>query len=252
MKIASKSIKGNYRAKNDDRVGVFENDHAILAVLCDGIGGYSGGDIAANIVVSEFGLKFQKSFVYTEFDKIEEWVDKTVSECRLLIRKSAEVNKITKNMGTTLTGAILLPKIQKALLFNSGDSRVYILTNQNNLIQATKDHNVENKLIDEGVSIENAKKNPIASYLTSAVGLNMKTTIHFEEIETNIYQKIAKFLITSDGIHGFLFFQELQHFVNKNLEPSELIEQILDQATIAESTDNMSAILIDMELNDEK
>ncbi|UUD36409.1 protein phosphatase 2C domain-containing protein [Mycoplasmopsis citelli] len=252
MIIASKSIKGNYRSKNDDRIGVFENEWATLAILCDGIGGYSGGDIAANIVVSEFGINFQKEFKFTEFTQIEQWVDKTVFKCRSLIKKAALQNKITQNMGTTLTGAIILPTQQKALLFNSGDSRVYILTKNKNLIQATKDNNVENKLIEEGHSIEVAKKNPLASYLTSAVGLNIKTTIHFEEIESEIYQKIAKFLITSDGVHSFLYLMELQHILNMELTPNEQIDELLERATLAESTDNISAIIIDMEHKDEK
>ncbi|UUM19697.1 MULTISPECIES: PP2C family serine/threonine-protein phosphatase [unclassified Mycoplasma] len=247
MKVASKSIKGNYRSKNDDRVGVFQNEWATLAILCDGIGGYSGGDIAANIVVSEFGISFQKNFKFTEFAQIEHWVDQTVLECRKLIKKAAQQNKITQNMGTTLTGAIILPQQEKILLFNSGDSRVYIVTHTKNLIQATKDNNVENKLIQEGYKVELAKANPLASYLTSAVGLNIKTTIHFEEIESDIYRKIDKLLITSDGVHSFLYKIEMEQILNTQLEPKEQINQLIERATIAESTDNMSGIIIHLE-----
>ncbi|WP_051449487.1 PP2C family protein-serine/threonine phosphatase [Mycoplasmopsis cricetuli] len=252
MKIASNSVKGNYRSKNDDRVGIFQNNHKVtLALLCDGIGGYDGGDIAANVVISEFGLKFQKEFNFIEFNQIENWIDQTVSYCKNQIKKIALSNKIKPNMGTTLSGIIILENQKKALLFNSGDSRIYLVLKNKQLIQATKDHNVENKLIQEGTPIEIAKKNPLASYLTSAVGLNIKTIIEFEEIESDIYQKINKFLLTSDGIHGFLYADEINSIVIKNIEPEKIIEKLIEQAIFAESTDNMSAIVIDLESENE-
>jgi len=49
--ICKASRLGN-RKSNQDRMGVVETRHAVLMVVADGLGGHSGGDLAADTVVN--------------------------------------------------------------------------------------------------------------------------------------------------------------------------------------------------------
>jgi serine/threonine protein phosphatase PrpC len=48
------------REMNEDHVGVAETDDAVLLVLADGMGGYSGGKLASRTLVSSMIRQFKK------------------------------------------------------------------------------------------------------------------------------------------------------------------------------------------------
>ena len=71
------SINGKNRAKNEDRVlavnkvisdgnSAGKADHEFIAIVCDGVGGNSGGEVAAETVVSGFKDSLKKAQKETE------------------------------------------------------------------------------------------------------------------------------------------------------------------------------------------
>lgn len=251
MKHYQKSIKNDFRLKNDDRIGVFEKEGAFLFMICDGIGGYEGGDQAASIVVRDFGENFQNKLTNFDFVFVQNWIDQVVAETKKNIKKVAENNPKLKNMGTTLSGLLLFVNQKTGVIFNCGDSRTYVLSNHK-LVQATRDNNVMNKMIDEGFPEEVARNFLKSNYLTSAIGLNISAEIQCEEIVPEIYQKIDKILITSDGIHDYIYHSEIQYIMNQDKEPQQIVDQLIETAKLAHSTDNISAIVIQFGENHDK
>ena len=57
----SKTSRLGNRFVNEDRIGFAEHDDAVLLVLADGMGGYSGGQIASKTLVNRMLRQFQRS-----------------------------------------------------------------------------------------------------------------------------------------------------------------------------------------------
>ncbi|VEU70275.1 PP2C family protein-serine/threonine phosphatase [Mycoplasmopsis glycophila] len=246
IKFASKSFKGDYRAKNDDRVAVVTNDYGhILAVLCDGMGGHSFGDFAASNLINSLTVSFNEEYIYQDPIQSKKWITTAIEEAKRELKKAAEQDSAKIHMGTTLVAALIIPKEKRIFIFNAGDSRAYVYTNKNELIQITRDQNFGNSLVDKGIDSDNAFSHENSRYLTSAIGPNLNTTIEIYDLEAKSYENIQKILLTSDGVHEFLYHNELQHLISQDKDAEQLVEDFISRAVISQSNDNMSAIVVD-------
>ncbi|TNK94798.1 serine/threonine-protein phosphatase, partial [Mycoplasmopsis pullorum] len=102
MIFVSRSEKGK-RQSNQDRVGVFENKDTIFAILCDGMGGHSGGEIASSLAVNFLSREFVNNFNYKK-DDVKLWFDINIDKLkRLMVREVKENDESLMEMGTTIT-----------------------------------------------------------------------------------------------------------------------------------------------------
>ncbi|MFV8467807.1 PP2C family protein-serine/threonine phosphatase [Mycoplasma sp. HF11B] len=233
------------RAKNDDRASVFQNEKATLAILCDGIGGHSFGDEAAQTVIDTFKQEFIHNFYVKNNLTAKQWVFSVFDKAKSILKQLSTTQVGKESMGTTAVGCLILNETQNVIIFNSGDSRCYI-AKEHELVQVTIDHNVENQLISEGEDIE--KYNPeMRKYLTSAILPNYNTLIEIFEVSPKGFHNIKKILLTSDGIHGFMSKSELEYFILQDKPLKEIAKEVLDLAIVSESTDNMTLVILDVE-----
>ena len=127
----------------------------------------------------------------------------------------------TLGMGTTMT----IIEIDKNLLLklaHVGDSRCYILSN-NNLFQLTIDDNLpENKNI-----------------LTQALGTKEKLSIQSKDYKLKKYDTI---LLCTDGVYNEVSDEYLKNKLSDGISAETLISEIL----IQEPKDNLSAIIINV------
>ncbi|MBW0594500.1 serine/threonine-protein phosphatase [Mycoplasmopsis anatis] len=249
MQWLAKSIKGDFRDENQDRVEIIEKDNTVLALLCDGMGGHFGGSFASSIAVNVIVNEFLNSF-NQNLDDHKKWFYDLIDIVKINMKKQS-INEEMHDMGTTLTAALIFRKQKKIIIFNSGDSRTYILNKNDDLIQITVDHNYYNQLIQEGYDKIVANSQRESKYLTSALGPSKKTTLEVFELNTESYMKTKSILLTSDGIHGFINNDEIELIVkNSDLSLKSRIETILTSAQIANSNDNMSVAIIDFNEED--
>ncbi|MBW0596151.1 serine/threonine-protein phosphatase [Mycoplasma anatis] len=249
MQWLAKSIKGDFRDENQDRVEIIEKDNTVLALLCDGMGGHFGGSFASSIAVNVIVNEFLNSFNQNLADH-KKWFYDLIDIVKINMKKQS-INEEMHDMGTTLTAALIFRKQKKIIIFNSGDSRTYILNKNDDLIQITVDHNYYNQLIQEGYDKIVANSQRESKYLTSALGPSKKTTLEVFELNIESYMKTKSVLLTSDGIHGFINNDEIELIVkNSDLSLKSRIETILTSAQIANSNDNMSVAIIDFDEED--
>ncbi|VEU58420.1 PP2C family protein-serine/threonine phosphatase [Mycoplasmopsis gallinacea] len=251
IKFAKISITGK-RAKNDDRIGVFKSENAFLLLLCDGIGGEKHGNVAAETAVEHFGSYFETDFRINSVLDINIWISNAIESLKEKFKQMAKDNFEYMKMGTTLTGAIIMPTIKRITIFNVGDSRAYILFDNNVLKQITNDQNYANLLIELGTKPEDAFLNSNSMHLTSCIGPNMKTTLDIIELNSNNYQKISKLLLSSDGIHGVLDNEQIKNILIAKKTPKENVSQLINEAKNNNSNDNISCIVADFGVNNEQ
>ena len=244
MKYCVDSNIGVVREENQDRAAVFENDYILLAILCDGMGGHYGGSLASSITIETF--KQRMNFITSREVNIYEWFKESIklSKQNMIIEAGDNENK--KDMGTTVTAAIVFKDTKDIVVFNIGDSRTYIFDGL--LHQITVDHNLMNYfIINERMSEFEAAKLPGAAALTSALGPNKKTNIEAFNIEpdkTNMSKRTL--ILTSDGIHDYITKPRFETIMSSNNSMESKAETLIKEGIKGGSADNLSVVIVEV------
>ncbi len=127
------SLKGN-RIVQEDRVGCTLKSREGIVVLCDGMGGHDGGQLASRTAVEGFLRAYN---TYDESVSVQDFLLETVNGLDQTIRGIKRSDGILMQAGTTITAIF----IQENQLFwvSAGDSRLYAIRNRE-MVQITKDH----------------------------------------------------------------------------------------------------------------
>ena len=151
-----------------------------------------------------------------------------------------------RDMGTTITSAIVFKDRKNIVIFNIGDSRTYLFDGQ--LHQITVDHNLMNYYIkNEGVSSFEAAKMPGAAALTSALGPSKKTNIEAFNIDENNSPNKRFLLLTSDGIHDYIEKPQIELIMGQNVDMLEKARVLISEAIKGRSTDNLTVVIVEVD-----
>lgn len=169
--VAGLTDPGKRRSNNQDNFRMGElalaGQEQTLVLVCDGMGGHAGGEVASQIasdliwnVVSKQSGGDEQSLHQTMADSLE--------RADAAIEQRASKERELEGMGTTAVMAALNP--DSYIHCYLGDSRLYHIRG-NEIIYQTKDHSVIRFLVEEGiVSPNEAKEHPLRSQLTSSLG----------------------------------------------------------------------------------
>lgn len=238
MKYITESKIGLMRSNNEDNLGVLKNDKTLLAIVCDGLGGYNAGDVASEIAVETI-LSF---FEETSGGDIIKLISDSILEAhnRILI----ESNKISSQFGMSTTAEVLFVDQKNFYWGHVGDSRIYLFS-ENRLIQLTKDHSLVQQLIDQGLIDEkNAGKHPNKNIITHALGDEKKLEIDAGNML--LPEKPWKFFITTDGVTNVIDFFEIEELLKYD-DLQKLSEDISNLIESRGAPDNYSFIIISSE-----
>lgn len=232
---------GRKRKTNQDSI-CLDHAHNFFAVA-DGMGGHNGGDIASQLsvkVMPEFLVKHGK-------DEPQNLMKNMIQEVNRAILQKADENPDLHGMGTTLSAFMFAgPQL---VIGNVGDSRVYMVNN-NNIYQMTRDHSFVQEKLNMGIyTREEAVKDPQKNVLVRSVGFESDLQVdvfHYRICKNDI------FLICSDGLHGKVSDGDILHIVQRNIsDPSrcqladveKAIKELIQQANDNGGQDNISVIL---------
>ncbi|MEO0352002.1 MAG: serine/threonine phosphatase, partial [Cyanobacteria bacterium P01_A01_bin.15] len=137
-------------------------------ILCDGMGGHSGGEVASQLAVDTLREYLDQHWSADLPDEVE--LRRAISLANQVIydKNQAEDRTGSARMGTTLV--MLLVKGTQAVSAHVGDSRLYRYTKRLGLQQITVDHEVGQREIKRGVEPAIAYTRPDAYQLTQALG----------------------------------------------------------------------------------
>lgn len=244
MKYVVETNIGVVRDENQDKANVFENDYVLVAVLCDGMGGHFGGSLASSITIETF--KNRMNYLKSNNDNIYEWFKETIKQAKQNMINEAGEDENKKDMGTTVTSAIVFKETKKIVIFNIGDSRTYIFDGQ--LHQITIDHNLMNYYIkNEGISEFEAVKMPGAAALTSALGPSKKTNIEAFNIDDNTSPNKRVLILTSDGIHDYIDKPKFEIIMSQKDTIEEKANILISEAIKGHSSDNLTIVIVEVE-----
>lgn len=239
MEVVFRSDTGKKRKNNQDFAGYFINKNNImLAILCDGMGGHRGGDVASEMAVSQLGHSWEESTVQNA-EQVTQWMLTRISrENKRILEKSRQFSDL-EGMGTTLVATALVD--QEFVIANIGDSRGYHYT-AGRFNQVTEDHSLVNELVKSGeISLKDAENHPRKNVLTRSLGVTDEI-----DIDVTILPALPndQMLLCSDGLTNMVEDQEIKDILSTNKLAEEKIDTLIDVANDRGGLDNITIILV--------
>lgn len=240
MEVFSKSDIGLIRTTNQDdcRFGVI-SPSCVWAVVCDGMGGANGGNIASATAVEYISTEIEKMYS-DNFTKAElsTLMTEIVSQANSKIYEMSLSDAELAGMGTTCE--FVLVKDTMVHVVHVGDSRTYAIRG-GKIKQLTEDHSVVQEMVRRGeITYEQAENHPNKNFITRALGI--KPEIHLDYIEANfIYGDVL--LICSDGLSNFVTTGDMVKICHEN-RGEGLVDTLVNKAKDGGGRDNITVTVI--------
>ena len=240
MSESLKSDKGYARENNEDNVGMAtNNDGDKLYILCDGMGGYKGGEIASYECVKYFKDKFKDSY-HKNCQEAKEWLYTTSVSANDYIQNIAKEKDLI-GMGTTMV-CLLISKDYKVYA-SVGDSRIYSYSSRD-LNQLSEDQTFTNALLKAGyINEKEASLHPKKNMLLCAIGSSSidDLDVQVEEIKS----KDNNYLICSDGLYNMVSNKDIFKLINSDMSIELKADSLINLANENGGEDNISVILVE-------
>jgi len=213
------------RQEQQDRVALFAAPHApgyMMAVVADGMGGKSGGALAAEQVIRTSKQLFDEFYPGND---VKALLENIFNEAHTVIKLTAV--SAEKEPHSTVITLVITPQ-QEAIWAHAGDSRLYHF-NGPNFGEKTRDHSYVEKLVEEGKILpEEAKTHKLSNILVNVLGsANTPPFITFGQ--RNNLKAGDNFLLCSDGLWHYFEDYELSAAVAVNT-PRQAAELLIRKA----------------------
>ncbi len=241
MKIVAKTDKGRVRSSNQDAYAVGEfSDEVVWAVVCDGMGGAAGGNIASALAVKVISDKINASYREKMRDSsIQNMLDSALTAANIEVYDFAEANTELKGMGTTVVCAIV--RDGQAFIAHAGDSRAYIISADNDARQVTVDHSVVQDLLSKGkITSEEAEHHPNKNIITRAVGVDKSIKIDFDQIDLEAGDTV---LLCTDGLSNYVTNEEMIDIMSDGKHYA-FADRLVNKANENGGGDNITVVII--------
>jgi PPM family protein phosphatase len=243
MNIAGASDRGYIRSTNQDSYLIQRIEGAVLAVVCDGIGGARAGDVASSVSCKLMDELFAQKSSFTNKEDVGVWLKSAITKVNQHIVALSRNIEDYQGMGTTMVSVVFTD--QGMVGANVGDSRIYGVNQE--FVQLSDDHTLVNELVKLGkVRKEDADRHPNRNMLTNAIGIGMQIDIDVFDIEGE-YDMI---LLCTDGLHGYVDASDILNTINSNGEVEEKVNVLVGLANNAGGYDNTTVILCDLRGDD--
>jgi len=228
------------RLEQQDRAAIFQHPKrpdVLMAVVADGMGGHTGGAIAAEQVLHKAQQTFET--FSPGHESPPEMLQAIVNEAHLVIKLA----RFTSEQDPHSTAAVLLFQPGRVDWAFCGDSRIYHFRGAE-LVTKSEDHSLVGQMLRQGrLTEKQARVHPQRNLLLTCLG---------DEREPRVDAGIAKpvgaddsFVICSDGLWGYFSDAELGRAVAAHpprLAAEELIHGARERA--AGAGDNISVIIV--------
>lgn len=237
MRVECGTDIGTVRQTNQDACACgLIGQHMAWGIVCDGMGGVSGGSVASSLALKT--IKDELTAVLNEKSKsrdMQSVMNTAIQKANHSIYKTASEMPELKGMGTT---AVILIADGKSLhVAHVGDSSAYLKSDEK-IIKLTKDHSYVQNLVDLGqITEEEARVHPKRNIITRAIGVSDEVQCDYgcHSIKTG-----DTAIACTDGLTNYVDNETLSAYINE-YDGKELIQKLIDFAVDAGGADNISA-----------
>ena len=234
----SKTTRLGNRVVNEDRIGVAEHDNAVLLVLADGMGGYSGGQIASKALVNRMLRQFKRSKLPADDPVV--YLKDLITDAHLAILRAGGEQYPPIEPRTTCV--VCLIQDNCAWWAHVGDSRLYLFRGGKPFMRTTDHSKIEEMRRKGKLTLEEMDNHPQRHLVTRCVGYQKHPPV--PTISDKIpLEKYDMLLLCSDGLWGPLSEVDLAETLSQNTL-GQAVERIAYQAEFRSypAADNISVI----------
>ena len=243
MKVCGKTDVGLRRHENQDTFAVEQGEKLLIAVVCDGMGGAEGGQIASSLAVETF-MKEIRALLRADMTagQLRELASFCVVKANTAVYQRALQDPAYQGMGTTLVSAVAGER--DAVICNIGDSRAYLIHN-GEMMRITHDHSVVQTLVENGdITAEEARTHPNRNLITRALGPDETTLCDAFDVS---FAHGDKILLCTDGLVVTATDEEICRIVCADKRAEEKLDDLIALAKAQGAPDNVTAVLIEHE-----
>ncbi len=234
--------KGKRRTKNEDTFFAHEtaDQRFIVASVIDGVGGYTGGDVAAGIA---------RSVIIKNLESVSEDIIDALRDA--IVAANVEINEEKKEepgidqMACVLTCVVADVKNNKCWYAHVGDTRIYLFRDHS-LVKISRDHSVVGFLEESGrLSEEEAMRHPRRNEINKALGFEEDISVMEDFIETGESPFLPGdvLLLCSDGLTDMINSGTITQVLNTKKNLAAKAKALVNAANEAGGNDNITAVL---------
>ena len=252
LNCAALTDTGIRRTANEDSYCVRED--LGLFVVADGMGGHVAGEVAARVAIEELE-RFVAGTKNTgpgdtwpvpfnpKLGQNGNRLSAGMTEANHQI--AARIKNDGNLEGMATTAVAILADGNPPALAHAGDSRAYLLRNEQ-FSRLTCDHSwVEEQMRAGALTVEAARDHPwrniVTRALTGAPGLEVEVAENFQ------IERADRLLLCSDGLTTVLSDDEIATVLKNDLGLQSICEELIRQANQQGGPDNITVVLIDVD-----
>lgn len=223
------------RPLNED--SFLENSAQRIFVVADGVGGAEAGEVASQTAVEVLKEAFQHQ---EEGADIEDLMELAIQRANASIHQMAQENARFSMMATTVVA--LHVKGNVATIGHVGDSRLYRLTREGEIVRETEDHSVVEEEVRAGrMTAEQAANHPSKNVISRALGAEDTVEVDLKTIEV---EDGTEFLLCTDGITRHIPDAELRQLLVIHDDLGVLCEELKHRCYERGAEDNLTAVVV--------
>jgi protein phosphatase len=238
-KIAARTDTGLVRKNNEDDYGY--DDGLGLYVVCDGMGGAAGGEIASKLAVDTFLVIARQEIASLNgnCEATELALRRAVAAANRAVVVRAGWDICYRGMGTTLVGARLCGA--KLTVVHVGDSRAYLIRD-GQAVPLTEDHSYVAEQVRMGLmGEEQAAKSSMQSVITRVIGGDADVQPDLRDYKV---QNGDWLLLTTDGLTRHVSAEEIADSVTSANGADEASKRLVELAKQRGGADNITCIVV--------
>lgn len=242
MRIVSKTDVGQVRRSNQDAYATGELPGGVAwAVVCDGMGGANGGNVASAMAVKVISGQISASYRDgMSSNSIRTMLESAITAANISVYDLSREREDLSGMGTTVVACVITNGV--AHIAHAGDSRAYKFTTEK-ITQITRDHTYVQSLVEDGkLTSEEAKTYPHRNIITRALGVNERLAVDYNEIGLDEDEAI---LMCTDGLTGNLEPEDMLD-VFKSCQFYEYPDMLVQLANNRGGNDNITVVILSL------
>lgn len=242
VQAAAKTDIGLVRRSNQDKFGADERLGVWL--VCDGMGGAAGGEVASSIAVESFLSVVRQELATASANNGE-------STCIAMRRAAAAANRAVleraawdicyRGMGSTLVAVRIVD--ESLTVIHVGDSRAYLFRD-GSAVQLTQDHSWVAEQVRRGVMAQaEAEGSSLRSVITRAIGAEADLRPDLSEAKLQAGDTL---LLASDGLTNHVTGEELAERFSQNVARTaeQQCQELVELALARGGSDNITCIVL--------
>ncbi|HSN28622.1 MAG TPA: protein phosphatase 2C domain-containing protein [Kofleriaceae bacterium] len=213
-------------------------DRGVLLVVCDGMGGVVGGEVASELAAKVIWREMKETAATKDPEVFARLLRRATRVANHEVHAMSRREAGLRGMGTTVSAAGVAGN--RLVVATVGDSRAYILRN-GVLVQITRDQSLQSALLAAGHDPDEAEKAGSAILQALGVGPDVEPSLSIIDLRRG-----DRVLLCSDGLHGLVGDPALALLMSAPHTVGQAVNLLVTAARAAGGTDNITAVVADL------